>query len=177
MQNKNSKCANRPSVSLQGLGCYNCPLWRGRSNNRGKFDEAGYELHYIQDTDDEIGNLQALCASCYIVKVKNYVAAKCNGTVCPDSESESSVETSIDETVETESSVTDTVEDDTIEDDAVEDVLKSMLDNDLDDSTTETDICSSSEISTDTKNRMKMAIFDSDKSKKSLTSIRHKKLK
>ena len=68
------KCANRPDSNLCGLDNYSCPLWKINCENKGCFDESGYEIDHMTEfstsgKDDE-SNLQALCRSCHLVKTK-----------------------------------------------------------------------------------------------------------
>lgn len=59
------KCANSPNSRLDKLENYLCPLWTNPNKTiRGNFDECGY---------DNIGNLQALCKSCHLVKTKAFL--------------------------------------------------------------------------------------------------------
>jgi hypothetical protein len=68
---QNYKCA-------AGIPDYQCPLWIG--NNKGCFDESGYEIDHIVEysmsKDDSIKNLQALCRSCHMVKTKRFMIEK-----------------------------------------------------------------------------------------------------
>ncbi len=72
------KCANNPNLNmkLKGVGNYNCPLWSKNDENRGNFDESGFEIDHITEwcisQDDKDENLQALCLSCHRVKTKNF---------------------------------------------------------------------------------------------------------
>ncbi len=71
------KCNNRPELELIGIGNYECPLWKKQDENRGIFDESGYDIDHIIEWcithDDSIANLQALCKSCHSVKTRNFM--------------------------------------------------------------------------------------------------------
>lgn len=72
------QCANRPNSNLRGLEGYNCPLWTKPGNEKGNFDEGGYEIdhiieHSISQNDNE-DNLQALCTTCHKVKTKRFLS-------------------------------------------------------------------------------------------------------
>jgi hypothetical protein len=71
------KCANKPKSKLKGLGNYNCPLWEIIGDNKGSFDNSGYEIDHITEhsvsRDDDIENLQALCKLCHSVKTKRFL--------------------------------------------------------------------------------------------------------
>jgi 5-methylcytosine-specific restriction endonuclease McrA len=68
------KCANKPGTKIRGLGGYKCPLWNKLGENKGSFDESGYEIDHIIEysvsKNDETENLQALCGMCHKVKNK-----------------------------------------------------------------------------------------------------------
>ena len=70
------KCANRPGLLISGLENYKCPLWQLVENNKGSFDESGYEIDHIVEHsisgNDKINNLQALCKMCHTVKTKRF---------------------------------------------------------------------------------------------------------
>src|ERR1044071_8411257 len=74
------KCANKPGISLRGLANYECPLWNKNGENKGSFDESGYEIDHIKEysisKNDNIKNLQALCKMCHIVKTKRFGMSK-----------------------------------------------------------------------------------------------------
>src|SRR5437868_14377951 len=76
------KCKNKPGSNLKGLENYSCPLWKIDGENRGSFDEAGYEIDHIEEfsisKNNNIKNLQALCLPCHNVKTKNFYANKSN---------------------------------------------------------------------------------------------------
>jgi len=71
------KCANQPGSKIKGLTRYNCPLWEKNGDNKGCFDESGYDIDHIVEhsitADDSIDNLQALCKSCHSVKTKRFM--------------------------------------------------------------------------------------------------------
>lgn len=72
------KCANRPNINLKGLEGYECNLWKLNDENKGSFDESGYEIDHINEHcktgDDSEENLQALCKSCHLVKTKRFLS-------------------------------------------------------------------------------------------------------
>lgn len=72
------KCANKPNIRLSGLDNYQCPLWKINSENRGSFDESGYEIDHIVEhcvsKNDSEENLQALCKLCHTVKTKLFLS-------------------------------------------------------------------------------------------------------
>ena len=41
------KCANKPGQNIRGLEGYQCPLWMMSNENKGSFDESGYEIDHI----------------------------------------------------------------------------------------------------------------------------------
>lgn len=59
------KCANKPGSNIKYLENYLCPLWSGTDEFKGSFDESGYEIDQNYSPD----NFQALCISCYNVKI------------------------------------------------------------------------------------------------------------
>lgn len=67
------KCANKPNNKLKGLEKYKCPLWDKDKNNedRGSFDEYGYEIDFVDKNNDDETNLHALCKYCFNFKTKN----------------------------------------------------------------------------------------------------------
>ena len=72
------RCANEPGSNLVGLEKYDCISWKlDDGNNKGYFDEAGYEIdHIIEHSishDDREENLQALCKTCHSVKTKRFL--------------------------------------------------------------------------------------------------------
>ena len=72
------KCANRPEKNLSGLDGFVCPLWKSNCEDKGCFDESGYEIDHVIEfgvggKDDE-SNLQALCKSCHTVKTKRFMS-------------------------------------------------------------------------------------------------------
>jgi len=72
------KCANNSKKNnLKGLENYKCPLWEKSGEEKGSFDESGYEIDHITEfcitTDDNEENLQALCKSCHTVKTKRFM--------------------------------------------------------------------------------------------------------
>lgn len=73
------KCANKPGSNLKGLEGYDCLCWGNKDvDNRGAFDESGYEIDHIIEfcisQDDSDTNLQALCISCHKVKSKRFMS-------------------------------------------------------------------------------------------------------
>jgi hypothetical protein len=74
------KCANKPGITLIGLGDYVCPLWKINDEDKGIFDDSGYEIDHITEFcishNDDVKNLQALCKSCHAVKTKNFMRNK-----------------------------------------------------------------------------------------------------
>ena len=71
------KCANSPLMQLEKLEDYKCPLWQKSCENRGSFDQSGYDIDHIIEFaisfDDSESNLQALCKSCHSVKTKKFL--------------------------------------------------------------------------------------------------------
>lgn len=71
------KCANKPGKNLKGLEKYKCPLWAQMDEDRGCFDECGYEVDHINEVsvsgDNSLENLQALCKNCHLVKTKKFM--------------------------------------------------------------------------------------------------------
>jgi len=72
------KCANEPGSGIHGLESYVCPLWLNPDlNNKGSFDESGYEIDHIKELanggSNDVPNLQALCKSCHSVKTKRFL--------------------------------------------------------------------------------------------------------
>lgn len=72
------RCVNNPDATIEGLKGYNCPLWYITGDNRGIFDESGYDIDHIiefcltqNDNDD---NLHALCKSCHRVKTSRFMS-------------------------------------------------------------------------------------------------------
>jgi 5-methylcytosine-specific restriction endonuclease McrA len=78
------KCANKPNSRIKGLEDYNCPLWQ-KDNDKGCFDEAGYEIDHIIELNDggsdDNSNLQALCKNCHTVKTKKYLSKPKNKNI------------------------------------------------------------------------------------------------
>jgi hypothetical protein len=78
------KCANRPNSNINRLKHYLCPLWQKNDENKGSFDESGYEIdHIIEHSltfNDDIENLQALCKMCHTVKTKRFMINEHGGT-------------------------------------------------------------------------------------------------
>lgn len=52
------KCANRPNAKLKKIENYTCPLWAKNDENKGSFDQSGYEIDFIAL------HLHALCNCC-----------------------------------------------------------------------------------------------------------------
>jgi len=73
------KCANKPNSNLDKLENYECPLWKSEKN-KGCFDKSGYAVDHIIEysltKNNDITNLQALCASCHAVKTKKFMQLK-----------------------------------------------------------------------------------------------------
>jgi hypothetical protein len=71
------KCANHPKSNLNRLTNYDCPLWQKHGDNRGSFDESGFDIDHIVEhsltNDDSSNNLQALCKMCHSVKTKRFI--------------------------------------------------------------------------------------------------------
>src|SRR5689334_18358673 len=65
------KCANKPGKKLNGVGDYECPLWK---HEDGTFDQTGYCIDHIIEyaitQNNDIKNLQALCSMCHQMKTK-----------------------------------------------------------------------------------------------------------
>lgn len=78
------KCNNKPGAKLIGLDDYKCPLWLSSEDNKGSFDNSGYEIDHITEwsitKNDNPDNLQALCKSCHCVKTKLFQINKTNKT-------------------------------------------------------------------------------------------------
>ena len=66
------KCANKPGIIIKGIEGYICPLWNSSGENRGSFDESGYQIDHIIEhcltQNDNEDNLQALCI--HVIKLK-----------------------------------------------------------------------------------------------------------
>lgn len=71
------KCANYPNSDICKLENYECPLWAKNGNNKGCFDESGYDIDHIEEysktKNNSEENLQALCKSCHTVKTKRFM--------------------------------------------------------------------------------------------------------
>ena len=72
------KCANNlEQNNIRGLENYECPLWTKSNDNKGCFDESGYEVDHIiewsKSKNNNEKNLQALCKSCHSVKTKRFL--------------------------------------------------------------------------------------------------------
>jgi len=82
------KCANNPSSDIDKLKHYKCPLWLKDDENKGCFDESGYEIDHIVEhsltQDDTIDNLQALCKMCHSVKTKRFIIKNTDNVKKPD---------------------------------------------------------------------------------------------
>lgn len=76
------KCANKCGTQIRGLNEFKCPLWSKIDENKGSFDESGYEIDHIIEHcishDDSINNLQALCKACHNAKTKQFMINKGN---------------------------------------------------------------------------------------------------
>lgn len=72
---QNYRCANNPNSNLDGFEFFICPLWK--NNGDGVFDHSGYVIDHITEhcltQDDDDDNLQALCASCHLLKTRNFM--------------------------------------------------------------------------------------------------------
>jgi len=81
------KCANKPGSTLKGLENYECPLWTSTidSENKGCFDESGYEVDYT-NSDDNSNDLRALCKNCHSVKTKKFMQAMTEHNVTNNSD-------------------------------------------------------------------------------------------
>jgi 5-methylcytosine-specific restriction endonuclease McrA len=80
------KCANKPKPSIilsqfqshqeNGEYVYMCPLWERANENKGSFDQSGYEIdhkdEFSESQDNRMENLQALCKSCHTMKTKMF---------------------------------------------------------------------------------------------------------
>ena len=82
------KCANCPDKTIKGLETYKCPLWgRAVDDNKGSFDQSGFELDHINELvdsgDNSLDNFQALCKSCHSVKTKRFLMKKSNNAFHP----------------------------------------------------------------------------------------------
>lgn len=84
--NQRYKCANNPTITLEGLENYKCPMWL----TDGSFDAAGYEIDHIVEVSiggyNDISNLQALCPSCHSVKTKHFISANSSWNLANDNE-------------------------------------------------------------------------------------------
>lgn len=71
------RCANKPGVQIKGIENYSCPLWNTTNEDRGMFDESGYQIDHIDEFsishNDMEDNLQALCLMCHSVKTKRFM--------------------------------------------------------------------------------------------------------
>ena len=82
------KCANKSGITLKSSDIYRCPLWRRpESDDRGSFDQAGYELDHIEELvtsgNNALDNYQALCRGCHSVKTKNFLMYRSNNIYHP----------------------------------------------------------------------------------------------
>jgi hypothetical protein len=82
------KCANKPDSQIPGIQTYACPLWqKHESDNKGSFDESGFELDHIKElaisNDNSLDNFQALCKSCHAVKTKKFIMKRGNQAFHP----------------------------------------------------------------------------------------------
>lgn len=79
------KCANKPDIDLKGLENYTCPMWNQMGDNKGSFDESGFDIDHIEEfsisQNNDDSNLQALCKSCHIVKTKRFMSGNKNKTI------------------------------------------------------------------------------------------------
>ncbi len=71
------KCANKPNSKLKGMGDYKCHLWKLEGDDKGSFDETGYDIDHIEEFsvshNDNDENLQALCGLCHRIKTRNFM--------------------------------------------------------------------------------------------------------
>lgn len=71
------RCANKPGANLERIESYKCPLWILETEDKGLFDESGYDIDHIREFsltgDNNITNLQALCKSCHAVKTRIFL--------------------------------------------------------------------------------------------------------
>ncbi len=71
------KCANKPNSKLKGMGDYKCHLWKLEGDDKGSFDENGYDIDHIEEFsvshNDNDENLQALCGLCHRIKTRNFM--------------------------------------------------------------------------------------------------------
>lgn len=74
------KCNNKIETKLYGLENYKCVLWQKDDENKGSFDESGYEIDHIKEfslsKDNSEENLQALCLMCHKTKTKRFLNKK-----------------------------------------------------------------------------------------------------
>lgn len=74
------KCNNKPGSALRGLEGFQCNHWLREGDNKGCFDESGYEIDHIIEWslthDGNMDNLQALCTGCHKVKTKRFLREK-----------------------------------------------------------------------------------------------------
>jgi len=74
------KCANEPNSNLRGLEGYKCALWSKKGDDKGSFDESGYEIDHIVEysvtQDNSAKNLQALCVGCHRVKTSRFMTKR-----------------------------------------------------------------------------------------------------
>ena len=74
---QNNKCANSPFNDSDMFNGYKCLLWK---HNKGKFDDAGYQIDHIVEycisKNNQKSNLQALCPNCHSVKTKKFHFSK-----------------------------------------------------------------------------------------------------
>ena len=75
----NTKCANYPNSNI--ILNYNCPMWLLYNGN---FDSSGFEIDHINEfsktCNNDLENLQLLCACCHKVKTKLFIKNKCTFT-------------------------------------------------------------------------------------------------
>jgi len=73
---KSNKCSNYPGSDV--IKNYKCPMW---ILYNGDFDESGYEIDHIDEFsktyNNDLSNLQLLCACCHSVKTKLFFKNKC----------------------------------------------------------------------------------------------------
>jgi len=70
------QCSNYPGSNK--VKNYNCPMWLLYN---GSFDDSGYEVDHIEEFskthNNNLSNLQLLCACCHKVKTKIFIKNKC----------------------------------------------------------------------------------------------------
>src|SRR3972149_11427259 len=67
------RCYYKPLIKILFLENFECPLWKKEDENKGIFDENGFEIENILEIydDRQKSKFQALCTKCYMTKQKN----------------------------------------------------------------------------------------------------------